>query len=189
MTGGQEEEIGTLALPCYYEWYLYSRADDPKKPGYARIIVTYSWSWLYAPIPALTDTVAIAWSEGPGWASVPNTTTWKYQAWADDGSIYEWSGTDAWSPAVTAKAYSFDIKFTYDGKAITSHSGWLTTTLQAPIPQGRQFGQLAVIGRYFHQVLVANPSITVGDAPSLSISPSICYHWSEGEADLYEFEW
>lgn len=162
---------------------MYSRVANAPV-GYTRFRLTYSWAWLEAPFWTLHDKVAIAWSYD--WASVPGTSSWKYIAEGVE-DVYEFTGTDVTSPSVTSKAYVFDILSSYYGDPIASHSGWLTTTVQCPTGSGG--GQIAVLGRYFHQNMSLDGSISASGEPSLSINPSYAYDWSEGEADLYEFTW
>jgi len=144
-TADSDEEEGDIAaIGDYSEWYLYSRVSAPT--GYTRLRVTYSWAWLQTPFWCLTDRVAMSWSHD--WLSVPKTSEWRYQA-RRDGQVWKWSGTNATSPSVTSKAYSFNILRWYEGSPIDSHSGWLSTTLQTPT--GSEQSQIAVLGKYFHE--------------------------------------
>lgn len=173
----------------YYSTFVLSRVSSAPA-GLAQFRISYSWVLPFAPFNNYVDKVAVAWETG--WKYVNYSQEWRY--YAHSGDYYSMqSGTNYDASAVTGIATKHDIigGFTnWDGQYVSSdsHSGWLAVTVQQSLAGKGGPDSIGLLGRYFHQVLPFEGSVTIG-AAQLSITLPSCYSWNTNPLYTFDFNW
>lgn len=114
---------------------------------------------------------------------------------------YSWSSFGSWGSLSSSQRSLSRLRpqlwhdiisgFTnWDGQYVSSdsHSGWLAVTIERSLAGKSGPDSIGLLGRYFHQVLPFEGSITIG-AAQLSISLPSCYSWNTNPLYTFSFNW
>lgn len=144
----------------------------------SRKLLLFSWEWKYAPLNALTDKVAMAWSGN--FTAESETFVWIYQVYDEnimkDYMVHEFSGdnfTD-YDPNVGIGT-DIDIKRKYNSLWITKHIGLIGVQLRKSTKHN---SSESAVGRYYHKYVAVLPSGSLGFSAGGG-SASISISWDE----------